>query len=57
LFFAVFRLWFLGRAGGCRVKTGEFSGEYKGLMVVGEFLAFREALMLKTGGLEGAVEE
>jgi hypothetical protein len=31
-------------------ENGEFSGEYAGLMVVGEFLVFREALMLKTGG-------
>jgi len=38
-------------------ENWEFSGEYAGLMVVGEFLAFREALMLKTGGLEGVVEK
>jgi hypothetical protein len=51
LFFAVFRLCsFWGGVGGCGVKTGEFSGEYKGLMVVGEFLVFGKALMLKTGG-------
>jgi len=39
----------LGRAGGCGSENREFSGEHKGLMVVGEFLVFREAL-LKTGG-------
>jgi len=39
-------------------ENGEFSGEYAGLMVVGEFLVFREALLtLKTGGLEGVLEE
>jgi hypothetical protein len=31
-------------------ESREFSGEYAGLMIVGEFLVFREALMLKTGG-------
>ena len=55
-FLFVFRgfpsLWFLGGVGGCGVKA-EFSGEYAGLMVVGEFLVFEEALMLKTGGVGG----
>lgn len=32
-------------------ECGEVSGEYAGLMVVGEFLVFEEALLtLKTGG-------
>ena len=39
-------------------ENREFSGERKGLMIVGEFLVFEEALlMLKTGGLEGVAEE
>jgi len=32
-------------------ENGEFSGKYKGLMVVGEFLVFGKALLtLKSGG-------
>jgi len=39
-------------------ENGEFSGEYAGLMVVGEFLVFREALMLNArAGLEDVVEK
>jgi hypothetical protein len=35
--------------GGCGMKAGIFRRIW-GLMVVGEFLVFEEALMLKTGG-------
>ena len=60
-FLFVFRgfpsLWFFGESWWLWGENGEFSGEYAGLMVVGEFLVFGKALTLKTGGLEGAVEE
>jgi len=50
LFFAVFRLCGFWGSWWLWSESGEFSGKYKGLMVVGEFLVFGKALTLKTGG-------